>query len=1360
MSSEAIINVKLNLESDDLASQVDKINSELNKVTKNAEKSSESQADASKKATEALKEQNKYTVDLTRNGKGTIASQKETAALVKQIIRQEQARAKTVKQADAAEAARENRAKKAAKEEEAAEKRVQDARKKTLKATIDASVELKNITQSSLSQIKNIALGTLTALGLDELFGNVSSSLQKAISDASSIVESENLLRATFNEGADSMLAWADASATAYGLTNIEAKKYLSFITGVLNNTGVANDALESMTTNYVRVVGDLASAFNTETADAFEAIRSGIAGNTTAMQRYGVVLSVANLQQFLNEKGISATYKTLDAASKQYVRYAYIMKSTADIQGDYTNTFDSFANSVKTLKGEWQNFLALVGQYAIPMLKPLISGLATVIAYAQEVIKYLAQIFGWEKYTSAEIDYSYAVKDNVEDTADAQADVTAEVKNTNKAMKQGVKLLDLYTLDFTKDTSSTSTKGTTDKAGQLDDIKGLIDDIDYNIPDKILPEIDIDMSKVKEIGDNIAGAFNVIKGVWDNFFVPFLITPIKNWLDDDLPGKIERLLNTALSLVSLYFGVKFAPKLVKALWNSLSPQLKSTLGTIGGTVVAAIGGWSLGKAIADSISSGEWDIGSAVSGVTTILGGVATGFAAGGPLGGAIAGLGAVAGTAFGLLSETLDNIDADIDEVLDGTETYVSLLESTSLVQFGDKIAGQYNDIANSAESCQGTIDSATSQINSLTLSPKTDASNIDSLNTAFDELSAGLDAMQEQVNKPLAATFAESLTGEGGLVSALGVTKDEIEAATNALFELTTSDVKGQLEEWRKLEAKRTTVGLTEDEEKKAEYLKSLISTYSAANEQLISSEDLANLDLKSVEDGLAYVNTKVDEQIDAQKGMRDQFEKNLEYWESIKTQYKEGTAEYDEAVKNIDAAHAGLVLLDSQIADYRNALVDQLSEIYDGALTEWKDRAPKIAYTAIKDADALWFDNIFNIDASDEQLLSLAKNLVGPGSTLQGYMISEYGETMDSLSGLTETDLAERILTTEIYTKAKLGLKFELDDEETEKSLNNAIEYFKTDTSRITEKGAGWGTWSIVGDALRKSATDAGFTASTLDDGVVEVTSKYDFKSLFETVPVNQQEVKDAVDKLTAPLDSVNKTAKDKAKEGGTAASEAFRSSYSESVESEDTTSKITDSVESGLTSALEDVETPAEAKVKGTDLAKSITSGMTDGFNTALAPESEFMKASEDLTNTLVNIPTKFETAFKNTINNIADYINSLVNSLKEQTSKLNLSSDNVTLGQLYNALTTSNFKIPALANGGVIPPGNPFLAVLGDQRRGMNVEAPVTVIRDAVRDVIQDTGTQTPVEVKVYIGDREIRDFVVDTITANNLIVG
>ncbi len=52
--------------------------------------------------------------------------------------------------------------------------------------------------------------------------------------------------------------------------------------------------------------------------------------------------------------------------------------------------------------------------------------------------------------------------------------------------------------------------------------------------------------------------------------------------------------------------------------------------------------------------------------------------------------------------------------------------------------------------------------------------------------------------------------------------------------------------------------------------------------------------------------------------------------------------------------------------------------------------------------------------------------------------------------------------------------------------------------------------------------------------------------------------------------------------------------------------------------------------------------------------------------------------------------------------------------------------TISVPQIPYLAKGAVLPPNKPFLAMVGDQRHGTNIEAPLATIQEAVALVMQD----------------------------------
>ena len=78
-------------------------------------------------------------------------------------------------------------------------------------------------------------------------------------------------------------------------------------------------------------------------------------------------------------------------------------------------------------------------------------------------------------------------------------------------------------------------------------------------------------------------------------------------------------------------------------------------------------------------------------------------------------------------------------------------------------------------------------------------------------------------------------------------------------------------------------------------------------------------------------------------------------------------------------------------------------------------------------------------------------------------------------------------------------------------------------------------------------------------------------------------------------------------------------------------------------------------------------------------------------------------------------------------------------------------VTFPEWKFPKLAKGAVIRPNQRFLAELGDQTSGINIETPLNTMLDAFRTSLNERGygDSQPVEVSVYIGDELIDDYIV-----------
>lgn len=111
------------------------------------------------------------------------------------------------------------------------------------------------------------------------------------------------------------------------------------------------------------------------------------------------------------------------------------------------------------------------------------------------------------------------------------------------------------------------------------------------------------------------------------------------------------------------------------------------------------------------------------------------------------------------------------------------------------------------------------------------------------------------------------------------------------------------------------------------------------------------------------------------------------------------------------------------------------------------------------------------------------------------------------------------------------------------------------------------------------------------------------------------------------------------------------------------------------------------------------------------------------------------VKSKFESIFtgiqnfvRGAINNIIGFINTMIQGVVNGINGL-VGSFN-TVGRLvpgFSAIASvSAPQIPRLATGAVIPPNSEFLAMLGDQKSGRNIEAPEGLIRQIIREEMGD----------------------------------
>ncbi len=146
-----------------------------------------------------------------------------------------------------------------------------------------------------------------------------------------------------------------------------------------------------------------------------------------------------------------------------------------------------------------------------------------------------------------------------------------------------------------------------------------------------------------------------------------------------------------------------------------------------------------------------------------------------------------------------------------------------------------------------------------------------------------------------------------------------------------------------------------------------------------------------------------------------------------------------------------------------------------------------------------------------------------------------------------------------------------------------------------------------------------------------------------------------------------------------------------------------------------------------------DLAVVVLRGLTDFLSAVF--RGNWDAAWQAIGNTVNTVWDKMTNAIKTAVNGIIGFINRMISAvvtgINTVINALNgLSFDLPDIfggGHVgFHISTLTAPQIPYLAQGAVIPANREFLAVLGDQSHGTNVEAPLDTIKQAVAEVMED----------------------------------
>lgn len=221
---------------------------------------------------------------------------------------------------------------------------------------------------------KSVFTGSLLADFVKQAASATLSFAKDSLAVASDLQEVQNVVDVTFGDGASQIDAWAKNAKTAFGMGELNAKRFAGTMGAMLKSMGMTDAETMDMSTNLVKLAGDMASFYNLDHETAFEKIRSGISGETEPLKQLGINMSVVNLEAFAMSQGIDKAYSSMTQAEQAALRYNYLLQATAGAQGDFARTSGSYANQIKIFEQNVQEIKAGLGDSLLDFITPALT--------------------------------------------------------------------------------------------------------------------------------------------------------------------------------------------------------------------------------------------------------------------------------------------------------------------------------------------------------------------------------------------------------------------------------------------------------------------------------------------------------------------------------------------------------------------------------------------------------------------------------------------------------------------------------------------------------------------------------------------------------------------------------------------------------------------------------------------------------------------------------------------------------------------------------------------------------------------------------------------------------------------------
>ena len=425
------------------------------------------------------------------------------------------------------------------------------------------------------------------------------------------VAASMNQIKRQMGESSQSFLKWVNDNANAMNMGVGEATNYGAVYSNLFSGFIKDTNKLSAYTAKMLQTSAVVAEGSGRTITDVMERIRSGLLGNTEAIEDLGINVGVAMIEstEAFKKFANGQSWQQLDYQTQQQIRLMAILEQAT---AKYGNTLSNSVNgSISLFKSLMKDSALNLGNAMLPIINaimPVLNSFAMVLKnVTAKLAEFIALMFNKKATVKDGVggavgDMGNAMRDaagGAGDLADAVDDagdsaggladnLGDSAKNAKKAAKELLGLLgfdEINILQKPKDDDAGGSGGGGGGKGGKGKGGGPFKDI--------LPEVELtDMgNQFKSIfdglGDKLKGLFDLFKKGFDAAFRPEGLERIK--------AALERIKKTLEEIAT-------DPRVVNA-FNRMTEKIAYALGQIVGSLATI--GVGIGVLLTESIANG-----------------------------------------------------------------------------------------------------------------------------------------------------------------------------------------------------------------------------------------------------------------------------------------------------------------------------------------------------------------------------------------------------------------------------------------------------------------------------------------------------------------------------------------------------------------------------------------------------------------------------------------------------------------------------------------------------------------------------------------------------------------------------------